>query len=95
MKWETITELAEAMISRGNARKRVVLTSETAMIVGAKLMTADAKPTRDEVAMAICSHRCERPCYPCMGKANAVVQLYGQRLQRTPEAKKNPPPLSE
>lgn len=35
-------------------------------------------PTREEIMRAICTrpHDCPGTCYPCMGRANAVLLLY-------------------
>ncbi|ESW78158.1 hypothetical protein X772_29770 [Mesorhizobium sp. LSJC280B00] len=62
---------------RANAGKRVTLSPDTALFVGLKLLTASAKPTAAEVALMICDSKCERPCYPCQGKANGIVRAYG------------------
>lgn len=79
-KWSTLSDLAAMIIARSAAGKPVRLAPDTARLVGAKLMTADAKPTRDEVARLLCSQKCVEPCYYCKAKANAVVQVYGQRV---------------
>lgn len=78
-RWTNEADLAALLIARGNARRRVVLAPDTAYFVGLKLMTASAKPTAAEVALMICDSKCERPCYPCQGKANAIVRAYGHR----------------
>jgi len=76
--WSSITELAEMMVARARARKRVVLSSETAYIVGLRLMTVDARPTRDAVAGMICDSKCTKLCIPCICKANVIVNAYGR-----------------
>lgn len=78
-RWADEAELAALMMTRANAGKRVTLSSETAMFVALKLITASAKPTAAEVALMICDSKCERPCYPCQGKANGIVRAYGNR----------------
>lgn len=66
------------ILARSHAGKTVRLNPETAYLVGLRLMTADTKPTRDEVARMICDSKCERLCVPCTFKANAIVRAYGQ-----------------
>lgn len=78
-RWAGEADLAALILARANAGKRVTLSADTALFVGLKLMTASAKPTAAEVALMICDSRCERPCYPCQGKANEIVRAYGQR----------------
>ncbi|ESZ63756.1 hypothetical protein X728_09035 [Mesorhizobium sp. L103C120A0] len=80
-RWAGEAELAALIIARANAGKRVTLSPDTALFVGLKLMTASAKPTAAEVALMICDSRCERPCYPCQGKANVIVAAYGQSVK--------------
>jgi len=75
----TEAELGEALLARANARKNTVLSPQTAMFVGLKLLTASKKPTRDEVARLLCSSKCQELCYSCKGTANKVVQVYGER----------------
>lgn len=77
--WSTIEELAGHLIARGHASRTVRLSSETALLVGLKLMTAEVAPTHQEVVKIICDSKCERPCVPCTFKANAIVRAYGQR----------------
>lgn len=78
--WNTEKELAELMLARANAKKRVVLTPDTAMFVGMKLMTVSEKPTREEIARILCKAKCETCCYLCIGTANEIVHAYGFRL---------------
>lgn len=78
-RWTNEADLAASLIARANAHRRAVLSPDTALFVGLKLLTASAKPTAAEVALMICDSKCERPCYPCQGKANAIVRAYGQR----------------
>lgn len=84
-KWETLRDLAALIIARAAAGKPVRLSPDTARVVGAKLMTADAKPTRDEVARLLCTHKCPEPCYYCRAKANGVVRVYGERVDPAAE----------
>ena len=89
--WTTLTELAELLIARANAKKPVSLTPDTAYLVGLKLMTVDTKPTRDEVAMLLCSSKCSDPCFTCRGTANIVVRVYGERLTHVPVGRLDQP----
>lgn len=77
--WTNEVDLAALLIARANANRRVALSPHTAHFVGLKLLTASAKPTAAEVALMICDSKCEAPCYPCQGKANAIVRAYGHR----------------
>jgi len=81
--WGTLAELAASLIERGKAGRRVVLSPQTAYLIGIKLQTADAKPERDEIALMICrrgqAELCSEPCFECMGRANIVVRAYGQK----------------
>ena len=52
---------------------------DTARRVGHRLLTSQAKPSRNEIAKVICGIKCGQPCYGCIAKANAVVDLYGER----------------
>lgn len=76
-KWSTETELAQLLIKRGHEKRSVRLTSQTAFYVGVRLMTADAKPTRDGVARLLCTSKCKDICYACAGTANRIVNVYG------------------
>ena len=71
-------ELAAHLISRGHAGLTSRLSSETALLVGIKLMTVDAKPSRDGIARMICDSKCDRLCMPCTFKANTICLAYGQ-----------------
>lgn len=77
-KWDTLADLAALMIARSRTHKTVTVTSETAFVIGLKLMTADAKPTHDAVLKMICDSRCQHRCVPCTFKANAICAAYGQ-----------------
>lgn len=79
--WKTEADLAALLLARSAAGRKVVLSPETAHFVGLKLMTASAKPTRDEVAKLICASKCAAPpCYGCRGLANIIVHAYGQSV---------------
>ncbi len=78
--WRNEKELAELLIARYNAGRNVLLTPETAHFIGLHLMTASEKPTRDEVAKLLCSHKCQDLCYHCQGTANLIVRAYGERV---------------
>lgn len=85
--WKDEVELAEQMLRLANARRRVVLSPGTAMFIAGRLMKVSAKPTRNEIAKALCDSKCPKemaPCYGCTGKANIVVSLYGERLEQRP-----------
>lgn len=79
-------ELGEALKERGHAGRKAVLSPETAIFVGVKLLTASKKPTRDEVAKMICGLNCKDICYTCIGKANLIVRAYGSRVPDDPVA---------
>lgn len=81
-KWKTLGDLAELLIARSRRQKTVTVTAETALVIGLKLMTADAKPTHDAVVRMICDSKCERGCVPCTFKANAICRAYGQSFAR-------------
>lgn len=88
-RWKDESDLAARMLVLAQAGRRVVLTPETARIVAAKLITAARKPTRNGVARLICSSKCERLCYHCLGVANMIVNEYGERLEAPPSARSN------
>lgn len=79
-RWTDEKDLASILIARGNSGRPVRLNPDTAVFVGAKLMTAAEKPTRDEIARILCSSKCGKLCCTCIGKANVVVRAYGHRL---------------
>jgi hypothetical protein len=84
-KWKTLGDLAALMIARSRRQKTVTVTSETAMVIGLHLMTADAKPTHDAVIRMICDSRCQRGCVPCTFKANAICNAYGLAIGKEPD----------
>lgn len=81
------------MRKRARAGMRVILAPDTAMIVAGHLETAQAKPTRDEIAFMICrrgeASRCQEPCYQCTGLANVIMRAYGCRLLDRPSEKED------
>ena len=83
-RWTSLAELADLLEARARQGRPVRITADTARLIAIKLRTADAKPTRDDVALALCVGRvtCVRPCYDCAGKANIVVRVYGQSFRR-------------
>lgn len=76
----TEKDLAARILVNARAGKGVRLTAETAYFVGLKLMTASEKPTLADIVAVICDSKCERPCYPCTGKANVICRAYGQSV---------------
>lgn len=78
--WKTEKDLAAMLLVRASTRRRVVLAPETAHFVGLKLMTASEKPTRNEIALLLCTSKCSTPCYACTGKANVIANAYGSRV---------------
>lgn len=84
--WKNVADLVYMMRACARDAKPVILSPGTALVVAAQLDKADAKPTRDDIALMICKrgqrHRCEAPCYECRGKANVVVHAYGAALER-------------
>lgn len=78
-RWTDEKDLGYLLIGRAQKGKSCLLSPDTAYFVGLKLLTAGEKPTRDEVAMLLCSSRCERPCYACTCRANEIVRAYGAR----------------
>lgn len=78
--WKNEKELAGLLLVRASAGRRSVLMPDTAQFVGARLMTVSEKPTRDEVAMLLCSSKCASPCYACAARANVIVSAYGSSL---------------
>ena len=78
--WSNEAELAMLLIVRGNEKRGVRLEPETALLIGRRLMQAQSKPSRNEIAKMICSGmRCTKPCYDCTAKANVIVSAYGER----------------
>lgn len=76
--WSTVAELGGMIVAESHVRKRVILNPDTALLIGLKLMTADAKPSHHEIIGLICDSKCERPCIPCTFKSNAICRAYGQ-----------------
>ena len=83
-RWTSLAELADLLEARARQGRPVRITADTARLIAIKLRTADAKPTRDDVALALCTVKvkCARPCFDCAGKANIVVRAYGQSFRR-------------
>lgn len=82
-KWSTTKELADLILAKANAGKTVTLSPDTALFAGMNLERVDAKPSRREVALLLCTSKskCSEPCTGCIGKANPIVRVYGQRLE--------------
>ena len=92
--WEDLADLARQMNAKADAGMQVVLKPDTAKLIAFHLSICHVKPTRDEVALLICRRSsreaCDQPCFECAGRANAVVNAYGFRLNHSsPSA---PPP---
>lgn len=79
--WENEKELADLIMERAKENKHVRLSPNTAQFLALKLYTASEKPTRDDIVKAICDSRCDKPCYPCLGKANVIVRAYGHSIK--------------
>ena len=79
-KWATEEDLASLILERARAHKIVSLSPDTALFVAIKLATASKKPTEREIIYALCERNCDKPCFACYGKANAITRLYGQRV---------------
>lgn len=47
------------------------------------LHMVEAKPTRREVALLLCTGKvvCSEPCINCIGRANPIIRAYGQRVE--------------
>lgn len=73
-------DLAARILAKAAAGRGVRLTADTAYFVGLKLMTASEKPTHADIVAVLCDSKCERPCYPCSGKANMICRAYGQSV---------------
>lgn len=73
-----LMDIAERLISRGNAKLFSRLRPDTAVFVGRKLLTSELKPTRDEIVKLLCDSKCATRCIPCMFKANTITNAYGQ-----------------
>lgn len=84
-RWYSEKDLAEILIERAKANRKVVLSSATAHFVGLKLLTASEKPTREEVIKLICRRACGQPCYECGGVANMIIRAYGERVEEPPQ----------
>lgn len=78
--WQTETDLAAMLLARGHEGRVARLAPETAIFVGAKLMTVGAKPTVEDVVKILCTSKCEHACYACKGKANLITRAYGFSL---------------
>ncbi len=83
--WRNLTDLATQMLVQSNEGKVIRLNPATSRIVAFKLMTAEAKPTRNAIARLICDSRCKTLCIPCTFKANAITAVYGQGATESPE----------
>jgi hypothetical protein len=86
-RWRNLFELVCWISERAHLGKRVVFSPSTAHVVAAQLSTANAKSTRNEIALMICRRGCNAPCYECTGRANVIVHAYGARLG-TPRPKR-------
>lgn len=81
-RWQTLAALADAIRAKAKAKKNVILSPETANMVAHALEHADAKPSRNEVAMMICRLKCSVRCYTCTGVANVIVNAYGESWEK-------------
>ncbi len=79
-RWSNEEDLAALILVRAHEKRQVVLSPDTALFVGLKLMAAAKKPTTAEVARLLCDFKCEKACYACQGRANAIVRVYGHRV---------------
>lgn len=76
-RWKTERELAEMIIAKSKGGQQVTLTAETAYFVGLRLRRESQLPTREAIALLLCSANCQQSCYICTGKANQIVAVYG------------------
>lgn len=77
-RWQTERELGALLLARGRANRKAVLSPETAIIIGSRMLTVGNLPTRDDVARILCTSKCADLCYACKGTANMVVRVYGE-----------------
>ena len=72
---------------RVTAGKITQLKPETAYLVVQALRGWNAKPSRDSIVREICGvpRGCAERCINCIGKANAVMQLYEGKAVRPSE----------
>jgi hypothetical protein len=77
-RYRSIPDLATRLEQLARAGRVAPLTPETALLVATALRAFSTEPSRDEVALALCTvpGRCPAPCVGCQGKANLVVRLY-------------------
>lgn len=73
-------DIAARMLASARNGRGVRLTADTTYFVGLKLMTASEKPTHADIVAVLCDSKCERPCYPCSGKANMICRAYGHSV---------------
>lgn len=71
------TDLAKLILAKAKKGQQFTLTADTARFVGLSLRREDRLPTSEAIALLLCNAKCERSCYLCKGKANAITEVYG------------------
>lgn len=81
---DDVRRLADRLEKRVAAGKITQLKPETAYLVVKALRTWNATPSRDSIVREICGVQggCPKRCLTCIGKANAIMQLYEGRKVR-------------
>ena len=79
-----VRQLADRMERRVAAGKVTHIKPETAYLVVKALRTWAAEPDRRAIVREICGipGGCPNQCLGCIGKANAIMQLYGGKKVR-------------
>jgi hypothetical protein len=75
--WQIEKDLAALLLARSRRNRPSIITPDTAVLIADALMHQGDKPTRNEIALMLCSSRCTAACYACMGRANIVAAAYG------------------
>ena len=81
---EEVRQIVQRLEQRVTAGKITQLKPETAYLVVQALRGWNAKPSRDSIVREICGvpRGCAERCINCIGKANAVMQLYEGKAVR-------------
>ena len=84
---EEVRQIVQRLEQRVAAGKITQLKPETAYLVVQALRGWNAKPSRESIVREICGvpRGCAERCINCIGKANAVMQLYEGKAVRPSE----------
>ena len=81
---EEVRQIVRRLEQSVAAGKVTQLKPETAYLVVQALRGWNAKPSRDSIVREICGvpGGCKNRCFNCIGKANAIMQLYEGKTVR-------------